>query len=63
MRKENKIEYPCTDCEEERDCEEQETFAKCDAWRKWFHQRWEKIRSLFAHDVSNRHEDEEGDDE
>ena len=60
MKEENK--YPCTDCEEEKDCEQQEKYVSCYAWRKWFHEQWQKIRKLFGRNVSNRHDAKDGDD-
>lgn len=60
MSEENK--YPCTECKADDECEQQETYKRCSAWRKWFHQQWKEIRNLFARNVSNRHEDERSDD-
>lgn len=62
MSKENKIEYPCTDCEEdENDCNRQSKYLRCYKWRSWFHLRWEEIRKLFGFNVSERH-NEKGSD-
>jgi DNA-directed RNA polymerase subunit RPC12/RpoP len=46
MKEESK--YPCTECEEEKECEQQERHISCYAWRKWFHMRWEEIKSIFG---------------
>ena len=54
--------YPCTECEEEKDCEQSEKYVQCEAWRKWFHEQWENIRKLFGRNVSNRHDEKGGDD-
>lgn len=63
MSEENRIEYPCTECEtEEKVCNRQRKYLKCEAWREWFRQQWERIQKIFARDVSNRHEQKGGDD-
>lgn len=59
MKKEMK--NPCKKCEDCELCAQRNMFRNCYAWRTWFHQQWEKIREMF--DVSNRHEEEEGDDD
>lgn len=36
-----KIEYPCTDCEQQQSC----MYKECQRYREWFHQEWESIQA------------------
>jgi hypothetical protein len=55
-----KMKNPCAKCEDNELCTQRNLYRNCYAWRMWFHQQWEEIQQMF--DVSERHEEKEGDD-
>lgn len=41
-------EYPCTECEKEKECRHRSKYKKCEPFRKWFREQWRKIQELFG---------------
>lgn len=60
--REDKIEYPCDDCEDEPKCVLQGRYKRCMQWLAWFGQQWRALQKKFALDVSIRHKKKGGDD-
>lgn len=41
-------EYPCAECENEKQCRNVTKYKKCESFRKWFRESWRKIQNIFG---------------